>query len=150
LSPRLGLEAIFSPTEGTLDLSNHFFMAEPGSPFLQWVLYEAERRSSRLGSRGILLPYLQVFWSMGPIMVTAAFRQYAWLYDLDIGLLDDGFGGSVVRHAAGRSWQGVDGRALNYIADHAGMGVIMKVVACFCTISGLVYIVRRYKGRSAR
>jgi hypothetical protein len=128
-------------------------MAEPGSPFLQWVLYEAKRRSSRIGSRGILLLYLQVFWSTGPIMVTAAFRQYAWLYDtlrLDIGLLDGGFGGSVIRHAAGRSWQGVDGRALNYIADHAGMGVIMKIVGCFCTISGLVYIVRRYKGRSAR
>jgi mannosyltransferase OCH1-like enzyme len=150
---RLGLEAIFRPTAGTLGLSNHFFKAEPGSPFLQWVLYEAKRRSSRLGSRGILLPYLQVFWSTGPIMVTAAFRRYAWLYDtlqLDIGLLDDGFGGSVVRHAAGRSWQGVDDRALNYIADHAGMGVIMKVVGCSCTISGLVYIVRIYKGRSAR
>jgi mannosyltransferase OCH1-like enzyme len=31
---RLGLEAIFRPTAGTLSLSNHFFMAEPGSPFL--------------------------------------------------------------------------------------------------------------------
>ncbi|GFF21184.1 nucleotide-diphospho-sugar transferase [Aspergillus terreus] len=139
---RLGLEAIFSPTAGTLGLSNHFFMARPGSPFLQWVLYEAKRRSSRLASRGIVLPYLQVFWSTGPIMVTAAFRQYAWLYDtlrLDIGLLDDGFGGLVVRHAAGRSWQGVDGRALNYIADHAGMEVILTVAACFLALAGLVY-----------
>lgn len=37
----LGLQAIFSPTTGTLGLSNHFFMARCGSPFLQWVLYEA-------------------------------------------------------------------------------------------------------------
>ncbi|RDK41702.1 hypothetical protein M752DRAFT_216917 [Aspergillus phoenicis ATCC 13157] len=76
---RLSLQAIFSPTAGTLGLSNHFFMAMPGSPFLQWALYEAKRRSSRLVSRGIILPYLQVFWSTGPIMVTAAAaRQRVW------------------------------------------------------------------------
>ncbi|GLA09388.1 hypothetical protein AnigIFM60653_011468 [Aspergillus niger] len=150
---RLGLQAIFSPTAGTLGLSNHFFMAMPGSPFLQWALYEAKRRSSRLVSRGIILPYLQVFWSTGPIMVTAAFRQYAWLYNtpvLDIGLLDTGFGGLVVRHAAGRSWQGVDGRALNYLADHAGIGLILGAVACFLTVAGLVFVVRRYNGRFPR
>lgn len=42
----LGLQAIFSPTAGTLGLSNHFFMAERGSPILQWVLYEVKRRAS--------------------------------------------------------------------------------------------------------
>lgn len=143
---QLGLQAIFSSTTGTLGLSNHFFMAKAGSPFLQWVLYEAKRRSSRLASRGILLPYLQVFWSTGPIMVTAALRQFAWLYNtlrLDIGLLDDGFGGLVVRHAAGRSWQGVDGQTLNYIADHAGMGVIFRAGAGLLTMAGLIYVVRR-------
>ncbi|GKZ63441.1 hypothetical protein AnigIFM49718_011849, partial [Aspergillus niger] len=150
---RLSLQAIFSPTAGTLGLSNHFFMAMPGSPFLQWALYEAKRRSSRLVSRGIILPYLQVFWSTGPIMVTAAFRQYAWLYNtprLDIGLLDNGFGNLVVRHAAGRSWQGVDGRALNYLADHAGIGLILGAVACFLTVAGLFFVVRRYNGRFPR
>ena len=30
----LGLQAIFSRTAGTLGLSNHCFMAKPGSPFL--------------------------------------------------------------------------------------------------------------------
>ncbi|KAJ5593144.1 hypothetical protein N7537_010048 [Penicillium hordei] len=40
----LGLQAIFAPTAGTIGPSNHFFMAERGSPFLQWVLYEAKRR----------------------------------------------------------------------------------------------------------
>ncbi|XRM46688.1 hypothetical protein ABZX51_009717 [Aspergillus tubingensis] len=52
----LQFQAIFSPTAGTLGLSNHFFMARPGSPFLEWALHEAKRRSSRLASRGILLP----------------------------------------------------------------------------------------------
>ena len=85
-------------------------------------------------------------------MVTAAFRQYAWLYNslrLDIGLLDVGFGGSVIRHAAGRSWQGVDGQALNYIADRAGMGLILKAAACLFTVAGLLYVVRS-KGRFTR
>lgn len=130
---RLRFQAIFSPTAGTLGLSNHFFMAK--------------RRSSRLASRGILLPYLQVFWSTGPIMVTAAFRQYAWLYNtprLDIGLLNDVFIGSVVQHAAGRSWQGVDGRALNYIADQAGLGLIFGAVASFSAVAGLVIMAKRY------
>ncbi|KAE8422610.1 hypothetical protein BDV36DRAFT_279751 [Aspergillus pseudocaelatus] len=77
----LSLQAIFSRTAGTLGLSNHFFMAKPGSPFLRWVLYEAKRRSSRLASRGMILPYLQMFWSTGPIMVTAAAaRPRIWWY----------------------------------------------------------------------
>ncbi|KAB8205692.1 nucleotide-diphospho-sugar transferase [Aspergillus parasiticus] len=149
----LGLQAIFSRTAGMLGLSNHFFMAKPGSPFLQWVLYEAKRRSSRLASRGIILPYLQVFWTTGPIMVTAAFRQYAWLYNtlqLDIGLLDDGFGGLVVRHAAGRSWQGADGRALNYIADHAGIGTMLRAVVYFVSVVGLIYMGTRCNSRFTR
>ncbi|CAI7663994.1 unnamed protein product [Penicillium palitans] len=116
---RLGLQAIFSPTAGTLGLSNHFFMAERGSPLLQWVLYEAKRRG--LVSRRIVLPYLEVFWSTGPIMLTAAFRKYAWIYGTlrdDVGLIDEKYGGAVIGHAAGRSWHGADGQALNYIADH--------------------------------
>lgn len=150
---RLQFQAIFSPTAGTLGLSNHFFMARPGSPFLEWALHEAKRRSSRLASRGILLPYLQVFWSTGPIMVTAAFRQYAWLYNtprLDIGLLNDGFSGLVVQHAAGRSWQGVDGRALNYIADQAGLGLVFRAVACFSAVAGLIFMAKRYNTRVPR
>ncbi|KAJ5196758.1 hypothetical protein N7449_007237 [Penicillium cf. viridicatum] len=70
----LNLEAIFAPTSGTFGLSNHFFMAEPESPFLLWALYEGKRRGGAT-SRFIPLPYLQVFWSTGPTMVTAAFRK---------------------------------------------------------------------------
>ncbi|KXG50254.1 uncharacterized protein PGRI_062210 [Penicillium griseofulvum] len=43
----LNLEAIFAPTSGTRGLSNHFFMAEAESPFLQWALYEGKRRGAR-------------------------------------------------------------------------------------------------------
>ncbi|GAM36659.1 hypothetical protein TCE0_018f05920 [Talaromyces pinophilus] len=53
----LGLKAIFASTVSTLELSNHFFMAERGSPLLQWTLYAAKRRGA--ASRYIFLPYLQ-------------------------------------------------------------------------------------------
>lgn len=146
----LGLQAIFSPTSGTLGLSNHFFMAERGSPFLLWVLYEAKRRGDGLTSRWMVLPYLQVFWSTGPMMLTAAFRKYSWLYGTlrdSIGLLDEGYGGVVIRHAAGRSWHGVDGQVLNYIGDHSQMGVQFKGVAYIGIALGFIIVVRRYYGR---
>lgn len=143
----LGLQAIFAPTASTLGLSNHFFMAERGSPFLQWALYEAKRRGA--ASRHIFLPYLQVFWSTGPTMVTAAFRKFAWLHGTlrnDLGLLEDGYSRSVIRHAAGRSWHGSDGQALNYIADHVRIHILLVVFAFLFTVLGLVYIMRRHCG----
>ncbi|KGO47384.1 hypothetical protein PEX1_005090 [Penicillium expansum] len=142
----LNLEAIFAPTTGTLGLSNHFFMAEPGSPFLQWAIYEGKRRGGAT-SRFIPLPYLQVFWSTGPMMVTAAFRKYAWLHGTlrhTLGLLDDGYSREVMQHKAGRSWHGSDGRALNYIGDHIRMDSLMGIVAFLSIISGVACVVRRY------
>lgn len=145
---QLGLQAIFSPTAGTHGLSNHFFMAERGSPLLQWVLYEAKRRG--LVSQRIVLPYLEVFWSTGPIMLTAAFRKYAWIYGTlwdNVGLIDEKYGGAVIGHAAGRSWHGADGQVLNYIADHAQVEILLSGVACVFTVLGVIYVVRRYHGR---
>ncbi|KAJ5463285.1 hypothetical protein N7475_008229 [Penicillium sp. IBT 31633x] len=142
----LHLEAIFAPMTGTRGLSNHFFMAEPGSPFLQWALYEGKRRGGAT-SRFIPLPYLQVFWSTGPTMVTAAFRKYAWLYDTlqdSLGLLDDGYSTAVIQHKAGRSWHGSDGRAFNYIADHVRMDSLIAFVAFLSIIVGVAYVVRRH------
>ncbi|CAG7947147.1 unnamed protein product [Penicillium nalgiovense] len=142
---RLNLEAIFAPVSGTLGLSNHFFMAEPRSTFLQWALYEGKRRGGAT-SRFIPIPYLRVFWSTGPTMVTAAFRKYAWLYGTlqnNLGLLDDGYSTAVIQHKAGRSWHGSDGRALNYIADHVRMDSLVVVVAFFSIILGVAYFVRR-------
>lgn len=141
----LNLEAIFAPVSGTLGLSNHFFMAEPRSPFLLWALYEGKRRGGAT-SRFIPIPYLRVFWSTGPTMVTAAFRKYAWLYGTlqsNLGLLDDGYTTAVIQHKAGRSWHGSDGRAFNYIADHVRMDSLVVVVAFFSIILGVAWFVRR-------
>ncbi|CAI7653502.1 unnamed protein product [Penicillium discolor] len=142
----LNLEAILAPTSGTLGLSNHFFMAESESPFLLWALYEGKRRGGA-ASRFIPLPYLQVFWSTGPTMVTAAFRKYAWLHGTlrhTLGLLDDRYSRAVIQHKAGRSWHGSDGRALNYVGDNLTMNSLMGVVAFFSIISAVACVARRY------
>ncbi|KND87140.1 Inositol phosphoceramide mannosyltransferase 3 [Tolypocladium ophioglossoides CBS 100239] len=76
---RLGLQAIFAPMAGTLSLSNHFFMVERGSSFFQSTLFKAKRRGGAASKR-IFLPYLQMNWSTGPMMVTSAILKYAWLY----------------------------------------------------------------------
>lgn len=145
----LGLRAIFAPTAGTLGLSNHFFMAERESSFLQWALCEAKRRGST-GSRRIPLPYLQVFWTTGPMMVTAAFREYAWLFSTqrqDLGLLDEEYGRTVIQHAAGRSWHGLDGKVLNYMADRVQMAVLMCLFIFLVILFGLVCAVRKMRDK---
>lgn len=139
----LGLQAIFAPTRmGGLGISNHFFMAERGSPFLQWALYEAKRRAVSASWR-ILLPYLNVLWTTGPLMVTSAFREYAWIYNVqpqNLGLLDEEkYRRAVFGHAAGRSWHGSDGMVLNYMADHVLKSVLMGVFSLF-SIFGLVWL----------
>lgn len=116
----LGFQELFPPTGDGAGISNHFFMAEQGSKFLLWALQEAKRRGGA-ASRWILLPYLQVFWSTGPMMMTSALQQYLWLNnekDCNLGIFEDLFGDSVVHHAAGRSWQRLDGQLLNWTADH--------------------------------
>ncbi|OHF01613.1 hypothetical protein CORC01_03103 [Colletotrichum orchidophilum] len=146
----LGLQGVFAPTSGTLGLSNHFFMAQRGSPFLEWALQEAKRRGGSASKR-ILLPYLQVFWSTGPIMVTYAFRQYAWMYSTvhhGMVLLDEGYAGKLFGHAAGRSWHGSDGRFLNYASDHLG-NALFWVTLCLSVLSlAIIIVVKRGRGKS--
>ncbi|KID82036.1 Glycosyltransferase [Metarhizium guizhouense ARSEF 977] len=148
----LGLRAIFSPTAGNAGLSNHFFMAEQGADFLQWALYEGKRRGGPL-SKHILLPYLRVFWSTGPLMVTSAFRQYSWMYGASshgLGVLGASYGGFVVRHAAGRSWHGLDGYLLNYVADHVRVESLWVGGYCLVALLALVFISWRWRWRSMR
>ncbi|KAH6884950.1 nucleotide-diphospho-sugar transferase [Thelonectria olida] len=139
-----GLQAAFAPTGGTRGLSNHFFMAERGSPFIMWALQEAKRRGST--SKRIALPYLQVFWSTGPMMVTSAYRQYIWMYNTagyELGVLEESFGGSVVRHKAGRSWHQLDGLILNWIADNVQTESKWLIALSLTIILGLIYRIAR-------
>lgn len=117
---RSGIQAIFSSTSSNSGFSNHFFMAEKGSMFLYETLRTAKQRGGSRHRR-ILLPYLQVFWSTGPTMVTAAFWQYWTLRDApsdEVALLDHKFTQRIVGHAAGRSWHSADGIFFNEFADH--------------------------------
>jgi mannosyltransferase OCH1-like enzyme len=142
-------QAMLASTSGNGGISNHFFMAEKGSEFLLWALHEAKRRAGPQ-SKHFPLPYLQVFWSTGPLMVTSIAREYSWTYNhteatSKIGVIDDRYTRSFLQHAAGRSWHGPDGRALNYLADHAeaerrGLFVVFLFVAL-----GTVYVVVRRK-----
>lgn len=141
----LDLQAVFASTGGTLGLSNHFFMGEHESLFLQWALLEAKRCAAAKSLR-FLIPYLQVFWTTGPMMVTAAFREYAWLYNTrqqNIGLRDESYGHAVIHHAAGRSWHGSDGKVLNYMADHVQMTVSIGVFSLIILL-GLIYVIRAH------
>ncbi|KAK6513022.1 hypothetical protein TWF506_009184 [Arthrobotrys conoides] len=145
---RLGMQAIFAPTAGTMGVSNHFFMAEKESPFLRWALDEAKRRAG-LNSNQIVLPYLRVFWSTGPMMVTAAALQYAAVRGENhrLAVIDDRFVRTLVGHAAGRSWHGADGQFLNFIGDyHKAIGLGFGAIVLFALIvvvTRLVYIRRR-------
>ncbi|KHN94072.1 Glycosyltransferase, DXD sugar-binding motif protein [Metarhizium album ARSEF 1941] len=148
----VGLRGIFAPTSGALGLSNHFFMAERGSEFLRWALYEAKRRGGS-PSRRILLPYLRVFWSTGPLMVTSAFRQYSWMYgasDHELGVLGASYGRTVIRHAAGRSWHGVDGYVLNWVADRVRAESLRVGVYVVIAVVLLVSVLWRCRWRKGR
>ncbi|RDA82471.1 hypothetical protein CP532_0415 [Ophiocordyceps camponoti-leonardi (nom. inval.)] len=144
---RLNLQALFAPTSGTSGISNHFVMAEKGSAFLQWALHEAKRRGGP-SSRHILFPYLQVFWSTGPLMINSALRSYAshmGQADKPVGVAEERYCGSVLWHAAGRSWHKSDGRLLNYVADRVGVeSSYMVVLACLVLLGLAIFTARRY------
>ena len=118
----LGMQALFPPTGENDGLSNHFFMAEKGSAFLEEALEEAVRRGGAR-SKLIILPYLRIFWSTGPLMITAVARHFVHTSSAaeqtrSLVVMDQNYIRSVVSHKAGRSWHGWDGHALNWIADH--------------------------------
>ncbi len=84
------------------------------------------------------------------MMMTSAFRQYAWMYgsaDGELGLLDDGYTRSVIGHAAGRSWHGLDGYLLNYLADHLQVDKLLTVALVLVALLALALGLRRYRGR---
>jgi inositol phosphorylceramide mannosyltransferase catalytic subunit len=139
---RSGIQAIFSSTSGNSGFSNHFFMAEKGSMFLYETLRTAKQRGGSHYKR-ILLPYLQVFWSTGPMMVTAAFWQYWILRDApssEVALLNHGFTKTMVGHAAGRSWHSADGVFFNEFADHIKEIEIWVVWSVMAVTLGIVFV----------
>ena len=115
-----GIEGLLVSTRGSWKPSNHFIMAVKGCPFLSSALKNAVTRASM--SRRILLPYLRVFWSTGPMMIDSALQQYMSTRnssEVKMGLAEEAYASRLTRHAAGRSWHGLDGYLLNLVSDHA-------------------------------
>ncbi|XWW97452.1 hypothetical protein V2A60_005434 [Cordyceps javanica] len=143
----LGYQAILAPTGEDRGISNHFFMAEKDSEFLLWALHEAKKRAISLSGR-FMLPYMAVFWSTGPMMITSVMNEYAWLYNQaaeikSMAVLKDSYLHSFLHHAAGRSWHGSDGRVLNYIADHFNTVFAPMLIFLFAA-SAAVLVARRW------
>ncbi|KAK6538371.1 hypothetical protein TWF694_011251 [Orbilia ellipsospora] len=150
-----GLDGVFASTGGTRGLSNHFLMAEQGSAFLEFVLREAVRRAP--ASRLILLPYIQVFWSTGPMMLTSTFLHYAKTNPAAasrVAVLTETYGKTIMGHMPGRSWHSWDGQLLNMIGDvfsphnkKLWMPLVMPVlsisIAASVIVGVLVYLRRR-------
>ncbi|KAH7173217.1 nucleotide-diphospho-sugar transferase [Fusarium flagelliforme] len=135
----LGMAAVFSPMGENDGLSNHFFMAEKGSAFLEEALQEAVRRGGAR-SKIIILPYLRTFWSTGPLMITAAARHFHHTSSATeqtrlLAVMDDNYTRSVVSHKAGRSWHGWDGHALNWVADHMLLKTLSEISSLRCFLS---------------
>jgi inositol phosphorylceramide mannosyltransferase catalytic subunit len=148
---RLGIQAVFPPMAGNSGMSNHFFMAEKGSRFLEAALQEATRRDGR--SKRIVSPYLQVFWSTGPLMITAAAHQFLQTSSPAeqsqlLTVMDRKFTRSLIFHKAGRSWHGWDGHALNWIADNVDEVHCIIILGFLIGISigGWLIICRRRNG----
>ncbi|KAH7362773.1 hypothetical protein B0T11DRAFT_224449 [Plectosphaerella cucumerina] len=142
--------AKFAPTAGNRGLSNHMFMAPADHPFIWWALTEAKRRGDV--QRRILLPYLRVFWSTGPLMVTAAYSQYVDMFGPPSSpvLLDEGFARTVFGHAAGRSWHGSDGRLLNLVADNFGVGTAFVALGFVTSLLGTILLGKRLRRRYSK
>ena len=134
------VQAVFAPTGSTDGLSNHFFMAERGSPFLMAVVDKAKSRAA--ASQRILTPYLKVFWSTGPMMVTAAYKDYVHSHagDTRVAVLEARFAGQVVSHAAGRSWHRLDGAVLNHLADNLTVEMVVFVSLAVGVMAAVSYV----------
>lgn len=145
----LDYQAILATTASNNGISNHFFMAERNSEFLLWALHEAKRRVGP-NAKHFPIPYLQVFWSTGPLMITSIAREYSWAYfyrggKKTLGTFDNQFMGNFVHHAAGRSWHGADGRALNYLADNLDIERRGLFTIGLFAVIGILYIILRQK-----
>lgn len=150
---RLGYQAVFAPMTGDGGVSNHFFMAEKDSEFLLWALHEAKKRATSASSR-FMPPYVAVLWSTGPIMITTVMNEYAWAYNQvhngkDVAILQDRYSHLLIHHAAGRYWQGFDGRFLNFIGDNAENSLFQAAI--FLGVAAIALLIfRLWRRRSLK
>lgn len=125
-------DLIFLRTSENLGISNHFFMASQNHSFLKYALDNLEQHH-----RHILIHYLAVFTSTGPLFIGKMFREWLDLHpNCSAMILDNHY----VYHDSARSWHQIDGMIINFFGDYS---VIESLMVTFAFI-GLVYFVRKY------
>ncbi|KAL0482615.1 mannosyl phosphorylinositol ceramide synthase [Acrasis kona] len=115
-------------------VTNHFLMAKKGSKFIEYALHELHQHN-----RWIILPYLRVFWSTGPLFLAVQLKKWMKVHpDFDFVMIHVRELGQYVTHSGGRSWHSWDGYMLNLIADNPDklllylpMIFIFVVILCF-------------------
>ena len=145
LGPILDAEVGLVSTLDGKGVSNHFMLAEKNSPFLLKVLSNLQNHDIF-----ILIPYLRVFYSTGPLFLTIQLADYSKPMDL---LLTQQVGNKYNIHKAGRSWHGIDGFIGNWVADNKEeFKVILYGLLCTAVLITLliVYVQRRRRRRYKR
>lgn len=135
-------QAVFPATGDEVTVSNHFFMVEPKSLLLEYALHNLEKHNIRL-----LLTYVQVFWSTGPLFMSANLKYFLreWEYTpnnrLELAVIDCDTMDPYVYHETGRSWMTLDGIVVSYLGDnpHVIPLVVLFVVAAVVLVPYLLY-----------
>eukprot|EP01116_Phalansterium_solitarium_P010995 TRINITY_DN26601_c0_g1_i1.p1 TRINITY_DN26601_c0_g1~~TRINITY_DN26601_c0_g1_i1.p1 ORF type:complete len:313 (+),score=84.85 TRINITY_DN26601_c0_g1_i1:187-1125(+) len=119
--------------------TNFFIMAEPRSAFLEYAL-----RSLRTHSEWLVVPYLSVFASTGPLFITDVFRRWIRQHqEFDYALFDQVQARPWVYHFAGRSWLAWDGQLFYWLHDHPVL-VAVPVSVMVAVVSAVVCWRRRW------
>jgi len=136
-------------TSDMTSLSNFFLMAEKESPLLDYVLHQLESHNHD----SIMLPYLYVFTSTGPLFLTQCVLE--WMRDhkdYDLVILEEPqIRSKYVYHKAGRSWHRFDAKVINYFGDNFGKVVYRNLIWQFLIIlfggCALLFFCRYFRRR---
>lgn len=126
-------QLVLPETADHTTFSNHFIMSEPKSPFLEFALQQLESHNQYL-----VIPYVRVFWSTGPLFMGDIVRKWMALNPhFDLAVLRKKPQRKFVQHRGGRSWHGYDGKFLNWVSENAWFlqflyGLAAVVLGCLC------------------
>jgi len=104
-------------------ITNHFFMATKHSPFLHKALSEAKFHTS-----WIMMPYLKVFASTGPLFVSKILQSWVPSKAERIVIVTTEEVKMFVEHTQGRSWITLDGKLFNWLSDHPHVEEILILI----------------------
>jgi len=98
-------------------------MATKHSPFLHKALSEAKFHTS-----WIMMPYLKVFASTGPLFVSKILQSWVPSKAERIVIVTTEEVKMFVEHTQGRSWITLDGKLFNWLSDHPHVEEILILI----------------------